>query len=83
MSKTTFNSKTLEEQISNITARYLNDISGDNNCDIYQRLTDILDTTVITTTLKYTNYNQKEAATILGISRNTLRRKITLLQIKI
>lgn len=50
---------------------------------LYDRVMQEVERPLLRTTLKLVNGNQKKAAIILGINRNTLRKKLTDLQIDI
>ena len=77
MSESEYNVHTLKEQVTHITKRYLDDMSGFGDTGIHQTIMDTVEGSILRTVMTYTDSNQKEAAFILGISRNTLRNKLT------
>ena len=77
MSEPTCNIHTLKEQVESITAQYLSDIEGYQAASMYQHLIDAVEESFLRTLLTHTQGNQKAAAEISGISRNTIRKKIT------
>lgn len=76
MSEPTCNIHTLKEQVESITAQYLTDIEGYQAGSIYQSLIDAVEESFMRTLLDHTQGNQKAAAELSGISRNTIRNKI-------
>ena len=54
-----------------------------NNLDLYKNLLSEFERPLIQRTLEYCGGNQIKAANLLGINRNTLRKKIQNLRIKI
>jgi len=77
MSEPTYNIHTLKAQVESITAQYLSDIEGYQADSMYQHLIDAVEESFLRTLLAHTQGNQKAAAEISGISRNTIRKKIT------
>lgn len=51
--------------------------SIENGSKLYSMVIDIVEKTLFETALEETGWNQSEAAHILGVNRNTLRRKMT------
>lgn len=49
----------------------------ENGSKLYSMVIDIVEKTLFETALEETQWNQSEAAHILGVNRNTLRRKMT------
>lgn len=54
----------------------------ENGSKLYSMVIDIVEKSLFETALEETGWNQSEAANILGVNRNTLRRKMTELSIK-
>jgi Fis family transcriptional regulator len=54
----------------------------ENGSKLYSMVIDIVEKTLFETALEETEWNQSEAAHILGVNRNTLRIKMTELSIK-
>jgi two-component system nitrogen regulation response regulator GlnG len=69
----------LEEKISDLVER----MGGLERADIYDMVLQHVERPLITLVLKKTRGNQVHAAKLLGINRNTLRKKIRSLKIKI
>ena len=58
-------------------ARYFRVLDGDEpDCGLYDRILAEVERPLITATLRHTSGNQIKASEILGINRNTLRKKI-------
>jgi len=66
--------KLLEWRIQEISNSIYSQFIPDQN--IFQRISDEMEKTIIKTALDYTGCNQSKAARFLGINRNTLRKKI-------
>ena len=82
MSKAKYNRATLKEQVSHITAQYLQDVGDQDNTNIYQKIIEAVEESVFEAILSHTNGNQQAAASISGVSRNTVRKKIEKYNIK-
>lgn len=57
--------------------RYFADLKGDDPTDLHQQLTEELERHLYAFVLAHTNGNISRTASILGISRVTLRKKLT------
>ena len=62
--------------------RYFRDMDGEKPTSIYDMVLKNVEKPMIETVLGHAEGNQTLAATMLGIDRNTLRKKIQLLRIK-
>ena len=57
--------------------KYFKDLDGEQPCsDMYEMVMSCVEKPLIEMTLEYAGGNQSRAAEILGINRNTLRKKI-------
>ena len=57
--------------------RYFRDLEGEKPSDIYDMVLRNVERSMMETVLKHADGNQTVAAEMLGINRNTLRRKLT------
>ena len=62
--------------------RYFRDMDGEKPTSIYDMVLKNVEKPMIETVLGHAEGNQTLAATMLGIDRNTLRKKMQLLRIK-
>jgi Fis family transcriptional regulator len=62
--------------------RYFKDLDGETPSAIYDMVLRIIEKPMIETVLRQADGNQTSAAEMLGINRNTLRKKIQQLRIK-
>jgi Fis family transcriptional regulator len=56
--------------------RYLKDLNGHRPNGLYQMVVDEVERPLLDIIMRYTRSNQSQAAAILGINRNTLRKKL-------
>lgn len=82
MTKKNFNVNTLQEQVHAITKQYLEDIGDCKDANVYHKIIDSVEKSIFETIIKFTNGNQKEASTLSGVSRNTIRAKLEKYSIK-
>lgn len=82
MSKKIYNIHTLQEQVNSITKKYLEDIDGCSDADVYHKIIHSVEESIFKTIMDFTNGNQKSASLLSGISRNTLRTKLEKYKIK-
>jgi len=73
----------LEEVIRRKLQSYFQQPSGSVPTDLYASIITQIEKPLIELTLEYTGGNQLKAADVLGINRNTLRKKITDLKIEV
>ena len=71
----------LEDIIRLKLKEYFRQTAGVEPSDLYSLILERVERPLIELTLERTNGNQLQAASILGINRNTLRKKIALLKI--
>jgi Fis family transcriptional regulator len=62
--------------------RYFKDLDGETPSAIYDMVLRIIEKPMIETVLRQADGNQTSAAEMLGINRNTLRKKMQQLRIK-
>lgn len=62
--------------------RYFKDLDGETPSAVYDMVLRIIEKPMIETVLRQAEGNQTTAADMLGINRNTLRKKMQLLRIK-
>ncbi len=74
-------SKTLSQAVEHSLIEYLNNLDGAPPANLYDLVLNQIEKPLIETVLKHTNNNQSKAALFLGISRSTLRKKITKLEL--
>ena len=67
----------LGDLITERMSEWFDDPSGDEPRDLYQRMVSELERPLIELALKRASGNQVKAARMLGLNRNTLRKKIT------
>lgn len=65
-----------EFSIEHIIRRYIDSIDLKNSSDIYRRILADVEGPLFRIILEKTRFNRKKASTILGINRNTFRKKI-------
>jgi Fis family transcriptional regulator len=61
---------------------YFKDLDGEKPGAVYEMVMNSVERPLIAFTLEYTQGNQTQAADILGLNRNTLRKKISLYRLK-
>ncbi len=69
----------IEKEINKLVKQYFSTTNGGNN--LHQALITRVERALLEAVLKQTQDNQSEAARILGISRTTLRKKMTQLEL--
>ena len=72
----------LADTVRRALERYFRDMDGEQPSDIYDMVLKNIERPLIETVLGKAEGNQSAAAAMLGIDRNTLRKKIQQLRIK-
>ncbi|HQW20249.1 MAG TPA: helix-turn-helix domain-containing protein [Rhodocyclaceae bacterium] len=57
--------------------RYFRDLDGEKPCTIYDMVISNVERSMLASVMEHAEGNQTVAAEMLGINRNTLRRKLT------
>ncbi|MBL8444000.1 MAG: Fis family transcriptional regulator [Zoogloeaceae bacterium] len=70
-------SNEIAESINRTLDQYFRDLDGEKPAAIYDMVMRTVERPMLEFVLRQTNGNQTAAAEILGINRNTLRRKLT------
>ena len=73
---TTHKNITLSDQVRNSVTKYFNELNGESPCDVYQLVISEVEKPLIKVVMEYSENNQSRASRILGINRNTLRKKL-------
>ena len=74
-SKEQKNSK-LSDQVKKSIESYFKDLNGEIPCDVYQLVLSEMEKPLLEVVMSYVDNNQSQASKILGINRNTLRKKL-------
>jgi Fis family transcriptional regulator len=67
---------TLRENVAEVIRHYFASLKGEEPRHVYDFFLDEIEEPLFAAVMKYTRYNQSEAARILGLSRGTLRAKL-------
>jgi Fis family transcriptional regulator len=62
--------------VQNALKRYFSDLNGHRPVGLYQMVISEVEQPMLEAVLEYTRGNQSQAAEVLGINRNTLRKKL-------
>ena len=55
---------------------YFKDLNGETPCDVYRLVLNEVEKPLLEVVMQYVRHNQSQASRILGINRNTLRKKL-------
>lgn len=66
----------LSECVRRSLERYFRDLDGEKPCSIYDMVLAQVERPMLEVVMRQANGNQTTAAALLGINRNTLRRKL-------
>ncbi len=64
--------------VKNSLTRYFKDLNGEEARGIYHMVLTEMEKPMLEVVMKYADKNQSKASRVLGINRNTLRKKLTL-----
>ena len=68
--------KNLPDNIDTLLDQYFNDLDGDQPSGIYEMVINTLEKPLLLYIMNKTEGNQSKAAKMLGLNRNTLRKKL-------
>ena len=68
--------KNLPDNIDTLLDQYFNDLDGDKPTAIYEMLINTVEKPLLLYIMNKTEGNQSKAAKMLGLNRNTLRKKL-------
>ena len=71
-------SKKLCDCVEKSVKRYFKDLDGEEASGVYQMVLSEMEKPLLEVVMKYTDKNQSKASKVLGINRNTLRKKLDL-----
>ena len=66
----------LASSVTQSVQKYFSELKGAEPVDLYQFVLEEIETPLFKAVMEYCKYNQSRAATMLGISRGTLRTKL-------
>lgn len=72
----TLDSITLKQAVKDTLRNYFTNIGNEQPIDFYSILLEEIERPLLEVLINHTHYNQVKMATILGISRGTLRKKL-------
>jgi len=68
--------RNLSEHVRKSLDLYFKNLNGEQPCDVYQMVLAEMEKPLLEAVMRYSQYNQSKASKILGINRNTLRKKL-------
>ena len=66
----------LQDKIETLLDKYFKDLDGENPNDVYDMVLHSVEKPLLIYIMNYAEGNQTRAAKILGLNRNTLRKKL-------
>ena len=66
----------IEESVRASLEKYLSDLDGEPATNVYEMMMRTVEKPLLEVVMRHTANNQSQAAAILGINRNTLRKKL-------
>lgn len=68
--------KSLSELVEQSMQDYFDNLQGERPCGVYAMVLQQMEAPLLKTVMSYVDNNQSHAAQVLGINRNTLRKKL-------
>jgi Fis family transcriptional regulator len=78
MKKKVQSQKKLCDCVRKSVERYFRDLNGEEACGVYEMVLHEMEKPLLEVVMKYSDNNQSRASRMLGINRNTLRKKLDL-----
>ena len=66
----------LRHHVRESVEAYFKDLNGETPCDVYRLVLNEVEKPLLEVVMQYAGQNQSQASRILGINRNTLRKKL-------
>lgn len=68
--------QSIEECVTTSLEKYLSDLDGEKASNVYEMVMRTVEKPVLEVVMRHAAQNQSQAAAMLGINRNTLRKKL-------
>ncbi len=69
-------SKSLSEHVKESVETYFGNLNGEQPCGVYSMVLSEMERPLLVVVMKHCQNNQTKASKVLGINRNTLRKKL-------
>lgn len=76
------NENEIDRTVRKAMERYFKDLDGEKTCGVYDMVIRCVEKPLIESVLRHSEGNQTRAAELLGMNRNTLRKKMRAYRIK-
>lgn len=73
---TRVNDQSLRDNVERAVSSYFEHLEGQDVTDVYEMVMAEVEAPLLEVVMKYTRHNQTKAATVLGLNRGTLRKKL-------
>ena len=70
------NDQSLRDNVERAVSSYFEHLEGQEVTDVYEMVLAEVEAPLLEVVMKYTRHNQTKAATVLGVNRGTLRKKL-------
>jgi Fis family transcriptional regulator len=68
--------QSLNDTVARCLERYFKDLDGNTPCGVYEMVIQAVERPMLEIVMRQSDHNQLRASAILGINRNTLRKKL-------